>query len=185
MREDFRSALEKDVGAQSLSEGGRPGDPTYLEKEPYVPSDAKVLCSLSGGMLLLLDTGILQLEVKGMFMSKGRRFSAELIPFGHLGKVSVKQDGAVYVVEVHKHESHSGVIAGSSAIRKLQGLTLNRDNAFKFQELLLSIIAGPGKNPQSSESSLDKIGQLKHLLDSGAITQAEFDEKKKKLMDSI
>jgi hypothetical protein len=29
------------------------------------------------------------------------------------------------------------------------------------------------------------IAKLKKLLDSGAITQDEFDEKKKKLMDSI
>jgi hypothetical protein len=40
-------------------------------------------------------------------------------------------------------------------------------------------------NASSSENSLEKIGQLKQLLDSGAITQDEFDEKKKKLMDSI
>lgn len=36
-----------------------------------------------------------------------------------------------------------------------------------------------------SESSLDKIKKLKDLLDMGAISEAEFDEKKKELLNNI
>ena len=37
----------------------------------------------------------------------------------------------------------------------------------------------------NSESATKKLADLKSLLDSGAITQDEFDEKKKKLLEQI
>lgn len=40
-------------------------------------------------------------------------------------------------------------------------------------------------NQNQEESSLDKIKKLKDLLDIGAISQEEFDEKKKTLMNNI
>ena len=40
-------------------------------------------------------------------------------------------------------------------------------------------------NQSQEESSLDKIKKLKDLLDIGAISQEEFEEKKKTLMDNI
>ena len=40
-------------------------------------------------------------------------------------------------------------------------------------------------NGQSSESVTDKLKQLKELLDLGALTQVEFDEKKKELLKQI
>jgi membrane protease subunit (stomatin/prohibitin family) len=40
-------------------------------------------------------------------------------------------------------------------------------------------------NGQSSESVTDKLKQLKELLDLGALTQVEFDEKKKELLKQL
>jgi len=45
--------------------------------------------------------------------------------------------------------------------------------------------AAPISPKSESESATKKLGDLKSLLDSGAITQDEFDEKKKKLLDQI
>lgn len=39
--------------------------------------------------------------------------------------------------------------------------------------------------PKSSDDAVNKIGQLKGLLDCGAITQAEFDDKKSSLLEKI
>jgi hypothetical protein len=65
------------------------------------------------------------------------------------------------------------------------GLTDSKEEALKFQGMLLNLMENSSPNASSSDNTLEKIGQLKQLLDSGAITQEEFDEKKKKLMDSI
>ena len=42
-----------------------------------------------------------------------------------------------------------------------------------------------GTNSTASESSLDKLKKLKELLDIGALTQEEFDDKKKELMNKM
>ena len=42
-----------------------------------------------------------------------------------------------------------------------------------------------GANSNSSESPLDKLKKLKELLDLGALTQEEFDDKKKELMNKM
>jgi hypothetical protein len=178
MREDLRTAVQIDDVLKSVSE-------EQLEAiAEYVPANSKVLCSLGRGTFLLLDTGILLLESQ---LFKGGIKGAELVPFSHLGKVSVKYWKPIYTLEVHRNRANQGNIAGSGSpfTKLLGGTTVNRDNAYNFQELLLGLMAGTPGAAQSTDNSLEKIGQLKQLLDSGAITQDEFDEKKKKLMDSI
>jgi hypothetical protein len=184
MREDLRSALEKDnIAADRLSEA------RFQYIEEYVPANSKILCAVGGGMFLLLNTGILVLATKNPF--KGTVKGAELVPFSHLGKVSVEKrgmgSGTHYEVCIHRNNANAGILAGaSSPLTKLVGAsTFSRENADNFHKLLLDMMANPGGNSQSPDDSLEKIGQLKKLLDSGAITQDEFDEKKKKLMDSI
>lgn len=148
-----------------------------------MPADSTVLCSLNSGRFLLLNTGLLILEIKSLF--KGGIKGAELIPFAHLSKVSVRKQGILYMVHVFKHQTHSGVVAGSSPATKLEAYTANSDNANKFQELLLGLIAASSGNTSPTEGPMEKIGKLKELLDLGAITPAEFEEKKKKFMDAL
>jgi len=45
--------------------------------------------------------------------------------------------------------------------------------------------AAPAAAGTNNESATKKLADLKSLLDSGAITQDEFDEKKKKLLEQI
>jgi hypothetical protein len=184
MREDLRNALERDnISADRLSEA------RFQEIEEYVPANSKVLCALGSGMFLLLDTGILVLATKSIF--KGGVKGAELVPINHLAKVSVKKmgmgSGTHYQVDIHKNAANAGMLAGSSSpsAKLIGGFTFSRENADNFQELLLGLMAGSGGNAKPSEDPLEKIVKLKQLLDSGAISQDEFDEKKKKLMDSI
>lgn len=178
MREDLRSALERELGSDRSSEE------RFKEIEPWVPANAKVLCALNLGMCLLLDTGILRLTMKSML--KGGVKGAEMIPISHISKVSVAKSGSLYNLNIYKHQSHTGMLAGASLAFKIPGvMTLQKDNAYEFQDLLLGLIAGSGGEPKSTDSTLDKISQLKQLLDLGAITQVEFDEKKKKFMDSL
>jgi hypothetical protein len=179
MREDLRSAIERDGSADRVSEE------QFQAIEQHVPANSKVLCALGWGMFLLLDTGILILQTKSIF--KGGVKGAELVPFSHIGKVSVKKQGLIYTLDIHRNNANAGMLAGaSSPITKLIGaMTGSRDNAYNFQELLLGGMAGSPVSAQSPDKSLEKIGQLKTLLDAGAITQEEFDDKKKKLMDSI
>jgi hypothetical protein len=178
MREDLYKALSEDnPDAASW--------PRNSDIEALIPKDSKVLLSLSGGMTLLLDNGVLKMKTKSMW--SGAVSGAELVPFAHIKGVSVEDEAfGGFTVEVHRNEN-SKVLAGSSFSKDIgiRGLTNNRDHAQKFQSLLLGLMEGPASKQGSSESALDKISKLKELLDSGAITQDEFDDKKKKLMDSI
>jgi hypothetical protein len=176
MRKDLRSAFERDGYADRVSEE------QFQAIEQYVPANSKVLCALMG-KFLLLDTGILVLQTK---LFKDVAIGAELVPFSHIGKVSVNKRGLIYFLDIHRNDANAGMVAGASSNTKfIEAVTGSRDNAYNFQELLLDKMAGSPGNAQSPDNSLEKIGQLKQLLDSGAITQDEFDEKKKKLMDSI
>jgi hypothetical protein len=179
MREDLRSAVERDGSSDRVSEE------QFQEIEQYVPANSKVLCALGWGMFLLLDTGILILQTKSVF--KGGVKGAELVPFSHIGKVSVKKQGLIYTLDIHRNNANAGMLAGASSpmTRLIGAMTGSHDNAYNFQELLLGLMAGSGGNAKTSDDPLEKIVKLKQLLDSGAISQDEFDEKKKKLMDSI
>ena len=177
MREDFRAALEECIGReQSLS-------PRFNEFENYIPSDSKVLCALTGGMFLLLDTGVLSLKMKSIW--SGGIGGSELVPLAHIKGVSVSEYAGLFMVEVNRDDTNARVIAGASFKSKLSGSSSTMKHAAKFQQLLLGLLDGSSEPSQSAEGPLDKIAKLKGLLDSGAITQDEFDEKKQKFMDAL
>ena len=64
--------------------------------------------------------------------------------------------------------------------------------SFLLSPVLMQIIVASLSNSSAqpvtmsaSESATKKLAELKSLLDSGAITQDEFDKKKKKLLEQI
>jgi TM2 domain-containing membrane protein YozV len=151
--------------------------------ESYIPADSKVLFILGDGHFMLLDNGVLRLKLK--VFSDSPYGGAEFVPFSQIRGVSVRDRNPGYSVDVRIEEG-TVVIAGSSfKTSDFWGLTDSKEEALKFQGMLLSLMENSSPNASSSDNTLEKIGQLKQLLDSGAITQDEFDEKKKKLMDSI
>jgi hypothetical protein len=158
-------------------------DDLDIEMESYIPEDSEVLFLIGGlGQFILLDTGVLRLNLK---LFGGPIGGSEYVPLTQIRGVTVKDRNPGYAVIVRREEG-SVVIAGSSfKTSDFFGLTDRKEEALKFQELLLGLLSNSSSNTQSPDNSLEKIGQLKKLLDAGAITQAEFDDKKKKLMDSI
>lgn len=151
--------------------------------ESYIPADSKVLFILGDGHFMLLDNGVLRLKLTAFGSSPYG--GAEFVPFSQIRGVSVRDRNPGYSVDVRIEEG-TVVIAGSSfKTSDFWGLTDSKEEALKFQVMLLSLMENSSPNASSSDNPLEKIGQLKELLDSGAITQEEFDEKKKKLMDSI
>lgn len=175
LREDF-------ARAKGYSPDHVPDD-LDIEMESYIPEDSEVLFLIGDlGLFILLDTGVLRLNLK---LFGGPIGGSEFVPLTQIKGVTVKDRNPGYAVEVRREEG-SVVIAGSSfKTSDFFGLTHSKDEALKFQKLLLGLLSNSSSNTQSSNNSLGKIGQLKELLDAGAITQDEFDAKKKKLMDSI
>ena len=73
-------------------------------------------------------------------------------------------------------------IATSSGAINFYGVT-NRDEVFKtISELLMKRQEETKTTSKASESSADELKKLKDLLDSGIITQEEFDTKKKQIL---
>lgn len=177
MRKDFRTALEENIGKEQSSQ------PRFLEIENHIPADSKVLCSLTGGMFLLLDNGVLSLKLKSMW--SGGIGGSELVPLAHIKGVSVEEVAGTFMVYVNRDDTNSKVLAGSSFKTKLFGSAKDMQHAQKFQKLLLGLLGGSSSKEKSSDDPLEKITKLKKLLDSGAITKAEFDKKKKELLDSV
>jgi hypothetical protein len=154
-----------------------------VAEESYIPADSQVLFILGQGYFMLLDNGVLRLKLTPF--SSSPYGGAEFVPFSQIRGVTVTDRKPGYSVDVRIEEG-TVVIAGSSfKTSDFWGLTDSKEEALKFQGMLLGLLGNSSPNASSSDNSLEKIGQLKQLLDSGAITQDEFDEKKKKLMDSI
>jgi TM2 domain-containing membrane protein YozV len=175
LREDFARA--KGYGPDHVP------DDLDIAMESYIPEDSEVLYLIGDlGVFMLLDTGVLRLKLK---LFGGPISGSEFVPLAQIKGVTVKDRNPGYAVEVRREEG-SVVIAGSSfKTSDFFGLTGSKDEALKFQKMLLALLGSPSSNPKSSENAVGKISQLKELLDAGAITQDEFDAKKKKLMDSI
>ncbi|UYQ94017.1 SHOCT domain-containing protein [Chitinophaga horti] len=59
------------------------------------------------------------------------------------------------------------------------------DNAIEDEEILIpaEFAKNKEKSPSTGGSVADELKKLKELLDAGAITQAEYDDQKKKLLD--
>jgi hypothetical protein len=175
LREDF--ARLKGFGPDYIP------DTFEVAAASYIPADSKLLFLLGEGHFMLLNNGVLRLKLTPF--SKSPLGGAEFVPFSQIRGVSVRDRKPGYSVDVRIEEG-TIVLAGSSfKTSDFWGLTDSKEEALEFQGMLLSLMENSSPNASSSDNSLEKIGQLKQLLDSGAITQEEFDEKKKKLMDSI
>ena len=65
---------------------------------------------------------------------------------------------------------------------KVYKITKENENHFKTEQEKTNILLEKQLNDNASDSKLTQIKELKELLDMGAITQEEFDEKKKELL---
>ena len=184
VRQDLMSAL--------LEETGLPRDEVQRmvekrELESFIPSNAKVLCSLNMGYLLLMSNGVLQL-VMGLNL-KPRE--SELIAFEDLQGVEIRTVNSTPFTKTHtvilqrKKKVSGGVRIGQTRFFTVGGLAPSLEHAIKFQSLVMEMTNQSGNLVSAGEGPLDQISKLKVLLDSGAISKKEFEAKKTKLLDSI
>jgi hypothetical protein len=134
------------------------------------------------GYFILLDKGVLKMKLT---LFGGPIGGAEFIPLSQIRGVTVTGSDRRYAVEIRRDEGTT-VFAGSSLkINDFFGLTESKEEALKFQDLLLSLLGGSTSKQEPSDGPLEKIAKLKTLLDAGAITQDEFEDTKKKLIETI
>lgn len=65
------------------------------------------------------------------------------------------------------------------------GAGMGMGMGFMMPQMIQQSMASSAQSTEKKESPMDKLKKLKELLDMQIITQEEFDEKKKKLMDQI
>lgn len=154
----------------------------------FVPNGAKVFCALNMGQMLLLSNGILVIDTNPMTRKiKG----TQIVAFRDIRGVRVKKAGRTGGIDFYSvivdRDDPSASNFGFKSAPFVMGITSSQEHALVFQRLLGDMMNGsPGEvSSGTTESPLDKLVKLKALLDSGVISQEEFDAKKSSLMDQI
>jgi hypothetical protein len=65
------------------------------------------------------------------------------------------------------------------------GMTLLDDNGLTATYLASSLRQPQHAEPAVPLSATSRLGELKRLLDGGLVTQAEYDERRKAIIDSV
>ena len=177
MRKDYLDAVTKDVGPTEAKE------PHVAEREKLVPSGSKVLHSLNSGRLLLLDNGLLEIMPKLLNFKKTS--GSNFYKFSDLSKVTIQKTSSESLTYLKIEKSRTQVVAGSTP--RLDGITVLGDTELVkvFHDALIELMQGGAHTTAAPGSTLDEIVTLKNLLDSGALTQSEFDSAKAKILKSL
>lgn len=174
MREDLQIALEGPHG-DGLSTDNR------LEQiERFIPSGCKVLLACEAyPPLLLLDKGVL---VPRFNLWTGQINGTEFVSLDNVQAVAVKEIKGWFHVYLTRRASNpsEGRERGEP-----EGRTATFENARLFQDMLLELKEKYLNKTQESNEAIEIIAKLQQLLESGAISEVEFQEKKRKLLDSI
>ena len=190
MRDDLLRALDNLNKAEALARGSDQfGDASQAAEkvESFIPPDAPVYSVLSGGNIMLLSIGVLVLSTN---LTGSRITGSEIVAFRDIRGVRVQPmkntfDPYWYVI-LDRQESAQ---LGKKALPRISGLTNSHEHAQAFQAKASELLNGGAfvnSQPSAPEpSALDKIAQLKSLLDAGAITRAEFDAKKDQLLGEV
>jgi hypothetical protein len=188
MREDLRSAWESAKGNRQADLYNRYPKPEDIE--PHLLDDEKVIMLLKGNIQPgRMDTfkdvtfhggvGTLVLSDKRVhYFSRGlvKSFtnSHESFEFSKITGVELRKNLAfgqmIYITRAENSDSWT---------------QLNKDEAQVFVSALQKQISASAQPTQTAIDPLDQIKKLKDLLDLGAISQSEFDEKKAQLMGKI
>lgn len=177
MRKDYVDAVTKDVGPIEAKE------PHIAEREKLVPAGSKVLHSLNSGRLLLLDNGLLEIMPKILNFKKTT--GSNFYGFSDLSTVSLQNTSVESLTVIKIEKSRTQVVAGSTP--RLDGIRVQGDTELvkAFHDTLLELMQGGSSKTSPPVNALDKIATLKTLLESGALTQSEFDSAKAKILESL
>lgn len=176
MRKDYLDAVTKEVGSAEAQE------PHVAEREKLVPANSKVFCSLNSGRLLLLDTGLLEIRFKGFNFKKTA--GSTFIPLSEITEVEIMKT-SVETLKKLRIKRQRTVVAGSTNTFNHIDAQSSPELIQEFHDALTALMNGGLKASEAAPNPMDKIASLKKLLDSGALTQAEFDSAKAKILESL
>lgn len=174
MRDDFRSAIVEELGSVP------PNFPA--EKiEANIPTNARIICTLNNGSLLLLNIGVL---VVHMAMMSGAIKKVELIPLKDIRGCRVSKSSGMFSVQIDRNDPSASAF-GNPRLPLAIGIARTNEHALLFQSRLGEALNGGVPEQPQTDGPLEKIAKLKSLLDAGALTEVEFAQQKEKLLGEI
>lgn len=179
MRPDLQAAWDR-AGKMGFATRKPPGLDVI---EPALGSTEKVLSILRGWRSGSQPCSIVLTDRQLYFFSyAGVKFisNQEVAPFGNINGVELKQNAALLGLEVK--------ITRANNVDRITNVdkTVAQEFVTKLQECISNRTSGSTTVIQNQTlDPLDQLKKLKDLLESGIITQAEFDQKKQTLLDQI
>ena len=180
MRADLQEAWDN-AGKMGFATRKPPG---INEIEPALGQSEKVLAILRGWKSGTSPCSLVLTDQKLYFFSyTGLKFTStnEAVPFSSISGVEMKQNLALLGLEVK--------VTRASNVDKITNVDKTAAQAFvtALQDALANKGAGSANTIIQNQAidPLDQIKKLKDLLDAGILSQEEFEEKKKALMDKI
>jgi hypothetical protein len=175
MNDGYLEAIIREIGKEKSEERH------IGYRGTLVPSGSKVLASLNEGRLLLLDNGLFEIIPKLLNWNETK--SSNFIPFREITKTTVVSfTASTSTLKILKQDiSLAGATIGTKTIEGVGKNDLVRD----FHAKLVKAMNEGLKPAGTTASASEQISSLKELLDSGVLTQAEFDTAKTKLLGSL
>jgi hypothetical protein len=177
------------------------GQPINSNKKRYevLPTIAKaaVATSIAMGIVGCGQTSAIQATDKSKSHFAGAAFKGETVVLSEPTKGNEQfrlfQQGATGYVSLQSVRDDVELRAVQFCERKGQSMNALQETTstpphilgnFPRAELVFECIAkaAPAGSPQAEDVKFTKLGNLKKLLDSGALTQAEFEQEKKKVL---
>ena len=147
----------------------------------------KLLLTVSGNesILEIYDDHVV-IKAKNNILSAVRgKYGQKEFPFSEISSVQYKE--ASYFLQGFILFEYHGCSSGGNVYLKDNSFTFdkkhNKNNQIKDAYNLIKDRISACKNSSCSLSAAEEIAKYKKLLDDGAITQDEFDEVKRKLLD--
>ncbi|MCB0377855.1 MAG: SHOCT domain-containing protein [Bdellovibrionales bacterium] len=120
------------------------------------------------------------------FLNKGMKGSKE-IPFSSITAIQVKEAGSLVngYIQFSMHggrESKSGILSATSDENTFMFPKKVNEEVKKAREFIRERMGHKPQQSTSASSLADEIAKLKSLMDSGALTQEEFEKMKSNLI---
>jgi hypothetical protein len=135
------------------------------------------------------DTGV------HIYFKFSKRGNSKIIPFEQIVSIRTMKPGALgkggYIYFQTVGSKNSGAYMSALTVASDEnsiffGKMEDYDTAIKIKEEIEKLLSGSATNlSQAKASPADELAKWKSLLDSGAITQSEYDSKKKQLLEII
>lgn len=155
-----------------------------MDKEYFIKSPNKVIIKVTGRAITITRKGFINLANHGL---KGDK----TIPLKSITSVQIKKpgftNGYIQFGILGGIENKGGVFAATQDENTIMFAKKHYEDMLELKDYIDSYISGDSStmagNATAEKSPVEKIKELKELLDMGIITQEEFDLKKKELLN--